>query len=68
MNKFFDDDETEFERARKTLGEIVKYVDKDCPQCGRHRVELFECGKEICEKCHWCITDNEYSTDHIVGY
>lgn len=36
------------------------YVDMDCPECGRHRVELWSNGKLICEKCCWCIEDEEY--------
>lgn len=68
MNDFIDDSKTEFEQARERLGESLGYTDKECPQCGRSRVEKFECNKEICEKCHWCLTDSEYNTDHIIAY
>ena len=39
----------------------LHYVDADCPNCGRHRVELWNNGKHICEKCHWCIEDKKYN-------
>jgi len=61
-------EKTEFEEARGRLGKILGYTDKECPNCGRLRVEKFECGKEICEKCHWCITDAQCNDDHIVAY
>lgn len=38
----------------------LHYVDMDCPKCSRHRVELWNNGKHICEKCLWCIEDNAY--------
>ena len=38
----------------------IHYVDIDCPKCGRHRVEFWNSGKHICEKCLWCIEDEEY--------
>ena len=42
------------------LGELLGYTDYECPNCGRMRVESWSCGKHICEKCHWCLEDNEY--------
>ena len=42
------------------LGELIDYTGEECPNCGRVRVEAWTCGKRICEKCHWCIEDNEY--------
>ncbi len=38
----------------------LHYVDMDCPECGRHRVELWSNGKHICEKCRWCAEDKSY--------
>lgn len=46
------------------LGKCFGYSDKPCPNCGRMRLEYWSCGKHICEKCHWCIEDNEYSKEH----
>lgn len=45
------------------LGELIGYTGEACPNCGRVRVESWTCGKRICEKCHWCIEDNEYLYD-----
>ena len=36
------------------------YSDRDCPECGRHRLEPYENGKEICEKCGWCPQEERY--------
>lgn len=42
-------------------GDWLGYVNKICPKCKRMRVELWSNGnKEICEKCGWCIQDNDY--------
>ncbi len=38
----------------------VMYVSKECPNCGRVRVEHYTNGKHVCEKCHWCIEENQY--------
>lgn len=45
------------------LGECLDYTGEECPNCGRVRVEMWSCGKRICEKCHWCIEDEEYCYD-----
>lgn len=47
----------------RNLGEYLGYVNKDCPNCGRHQVEGWSSGIEICEKCNWCIQDNCYYLD-----
>lgn len=39
-----------------------KYVDIECPNCGRNRVEEYHDGALICEKCHWNIKEEEYDT------
>ena len=44
----------------KSMGENQGYISNPCPNCGRHRVEHWACGKDICEKCLWCIQDNSY--------
>lgn len=44
----------------------IKYVAKDCPKCGRHRVELWTDGLEICEKCLWCEQDKTYHIEEDV--
>lgn len=50
------------------LGEYIGYTGEDCPNCGRNRVEAWTCGKRICEKCHWCIEDENYCREHDVDY
>ena len=47
------------------LGECLGYVNEKCPNCGRMRVEYWSCGKRICEKCHWCIEDQEYYYEEL---
>lgn len=42
------------------LGKCLGYTNHVCPNCGRMRVEKWESGKHICEKCSWCIEDEEY--------
>ena len=42
------------------LGEYLGYDHEPCPNCGRLRVEIYSGGKHICEKCKWCIEDDEY--------
>ncbi len=41
-------------------GKCIGYTGTPCPQCGRYRVELYENGKRVCEKCEWCIEDETY--------
>lgn len=43
----------------------IRYVDMDCPNCGRHRVEQCANGKIICEKCSWEPSVNNYNYEHL---
>jgi len=45
------------------VGECQGYANEDCPNCGRHRVEHYSKGFDICEKCHWCVQLNRYISD-----
>ena len=45
------------------VGECQGYIDEDCVNCGRHRVEHYSKGFDICEKCRWCPQLNEYVSD-----
>ena len=47
------------------LGELIGYTGEPCPNCGRYRVESWGCGKRICEKCHWCIEDQDYYYEEL---
>ena len=38
----------------------IEYVNQACPSCGRHRVEICQNKKHICEKCNWVIEDSKY--------
>lgn len=50
------------------MGECEGYTGEECPNCGRVRVEHWSGGKDICEKCHWCIQDNDYFTNEFFSY
>lgn len=41
----------------------LRYSNTPCPNCGRFRLELYENGKERCEKCAWCPQENRYIED-----
>lgn len=41
-------------------GYSIKYTGNRCPNCGRVRLELYENGKEVCEKCEWCPQEGRY--------
>lgn len=41
-------------------GKYLGYSADPCPNCGRYRLERYENGKEVCEKCGWCPQDGEY--------
>ena len=41
-------------------GKCVGYSSDPCPNCGRHRLERYENGKEVCEKCRWCPQEERY--------
>lgn len=45
------------------LGDVMGYIAMSCPNCGRVHVKVWRCGKHICEKCHWCIEDEDYILD-----
>ncbi|EPB8173177.1 hypothetical protein ACRTAL_002353 [Clostridium perfringens] len=41
-------------------GKCLGYTDEECINCGRLRVELFENGDEICEKCKFNQLTEEF--------
>jgi ribosomal protein L37AE/L43A len=41
-------------------GKCLGYTNKKCIKCGRLRVEQYENGNKICEKCNWNETTEEY--------
>lgn len=48
------------EPERTGIGNNIGYADSVCQNCGRQRVEKYESGLEICEKCHWCIQTSNF--------
>lgn len=49
----------------RSIGKLVGYTDKPCLNCGRLRVERYESGLEICEKCNWCEQTKSYWFDGV---
>jgi len=49
----------------RPIGELVGYTGEPCPNCGRLRVERYESGLEICEKCNWCEQTKSYWLDGV---
>jgi len=49
----------------RSIGELVGYTGEPCPNCGRVRVERYESGLEICEKCNWCEQTKSYWLDGV---
>ena len=45
------------------FGNCGEYIRKPCVKCGRHRVEHWSKGFDICEKCGWCEQLNQYIND-----
>lgn len=60
MIDWYEEEEREEKEFWKSMGECKGYIETACPNCGRMRVEHWECGKDICEKCRWCIQDKAY--------
>lgn len=58
------------ENYQKIKGEYLGYDSKDCIECGRHRVDVFNNNGKITKICEKCGTDqstgksyyNEYGT------
>lgn len=51
----------------RSIGKLVGYTGNKCPNCGRLRVERYESGLEICEKCNWCEQTKSYWLDWEEG-
>ena len=48
------------EQTSDSWGKCLGYTGTACPMCGRYRLELYENGKRVCEKCNWCVEDGIY--------
>lgn len=51
----------------RSIGKLIGYTGNQCPNCGRLRVERYESGLEICEKCNWCEQTKSYWLDWEEG-
>lgn len=47
-------------RNKSKMGD---YVDIECPNCNRKRIMLGQDGKHRCEKCAWCIEEDNYDDE-----
>jgi uncharacterized OB-fold protein len=50
----------------KDRGKLIGYISEECKSCGRVRVELWENGDKICEKCGWNQDTEEYELDYDI--
>lgn len=57
--------EKEYEDYWKAKGECYGYSTSRCPNCGRMRVEHYQNGDLICEKCNWNSTTRQYEKTYI---
>lgn len=48
----------------KNRGKWLSYTDQECVNCGRVRVDLWENGDKICEKCNFNQDTKEYENDY----
>lgn len=64
INLFETENNTEYHKLHKKLGKCIGYIEDDCINCGRHRVELWEDGSKICEKCCYNQESKEYESNY----
>ncbi|WP_433958866.1 hypothetical protein [Cytobacillus horneckiae] len=48
----------------KDRGKWISYSDKECISCGRLRVDIWENGDKVCEKCNMNQETKEYENDY----
>ena len=53
------------EEDKKRIDRSGEYNGQVCPNCKRLRMMLCNDGKRRCEKCAWCIEDEEYHNEGI---
>ncbi len=53
----------EFIEAQKS--KIGDYINEDCVNCGRRRVMTGDDGKRRCEKCFYCVDDEDFDFDFM---
>jgi uncharacterized Zn finger protein (UPF0148 family) len=65
-NQLFDiyqEQQSESEKFWARLGKCLGYLNKKCPKCSRVRLEKYESGDVICEKCGWNDTTKAFEPD-----
>lgn len=63
---FNDNEERAWEELQQSkIGDYDNPKD-GCPNCGRSRIMIGDDKKHRCEKCYWCIENNEYDTDFSI--
>lgn len=48
------------------FGKCFGYTGNPCPNCGRYRLERFEIGYTVCEKCQWSPELGRYTDDEEI--
>lgn len=54
--------------ALRQQAKLGDYVIVGCPNCGRYRVMVGDDNRRRCEKCGWCVEDNNYDHDFLEYY
>lgn len=60
INNWIDEENERRRKFYEKLGENLGYIDKECINCGRLRVEKYSSGNEICEKCGFEQNTKQY--------
>lgn len=63
----FYNDAKERENDKKQSEKMGEYENPEngCPKCARHRVMIGADKKHRCEKCGFCIEENDYDAEFI---
>lgn len=60
MNDWIKEENERIRKFYETLGDNLGYIDKECINCGRLRVEKYSSGNEVCEKCGFEQNTKQY--------
>lgn len=60
MNDWIKEENERIRKFYETLGNNLGYIDKECINCGRLRVEKYSSGNEVCEKCGFEQNTKQY--------